>query len=98
MLKRRLWLRFRYGNGLCTSDGGGGVKRLAIAGSDRNYRWAHSRIDGEQLEVWHPDIQEPAAVRYAWEDNPEGCNLVNVEDLPACPFDSDELEPGEVGN
>lgn len=95
--KGRLWLRFRYGNGLCTSDGGA-VKRLAIAGSDRNYRWAHSRIDGEQLEVWHPDIQEPAAVRYAWEDNPEGCNLVNVEDLPACPFDSDELERGEVGN
>jgi len=34
-------------------------------------------------------VPNPVAVRYAWADNPEGCNLSNKEGLPASPFRTD---------
>lgn len=86
----RLHVAFDHASGLSTRDGGR-VSNLAIAGSDRRFHWAESRIVGEQLEVWHPDIPCPAVVRYAWADNPEGCNLINADFLPAAPFDTDDL-------
>ena len=86
----RLRLSFRYAQGLSTRDGAP-VLHLAIADAKRCWRWAQSRIEGESLVVWHPDLSCPAAVRYAWADNPEGCNLVNGAGLPASPFDSDDL-------
>jgi sialate O-acetylesterase len=89
-VENRLRLAFEYSTGLATRDGGP-VRQLAIAGPDRIFIWAESAIVGEQLEVWHPDILAPAAVRYAWATNPEGCNLVNSEGLPASPFDTDNL-------
>lgn len=61
---------------------------FAIAGADKQWRWAHARIDGRTVVVWHPDIAEPAAVRYAWAVNPV-CNLINGEGLPAAPFRTD---------
>lgn len=88
--KGTLRLSFRHATGLRTR-GDGSVFHLAIAGPDRKFIWAQSRIDGEHLEVWHPEIPHPAAVRYAWAANPDGCNLVNADDLPASPFDTDEL-------
>ena len=33
---------------------------------------------------------KPVAVRYAWADNPEGCNLYNAKGLPASPFRTDD--------
>jgi sialate O-acetylesterase len=30
------------------------------------------------------------AVRYAWAENPAGCNLYNREGLPAVPFRTDD--------
>jgi sialate O-acetylesterase len=85
----RLRVHFTDAAGLTTRDGGP-VKRLAVLGTSGPWRWAESRIDGETLVVWHPDILTPVAVRYAWEDNPAGCNLVNGADLPAGPFRTDQ--------
>ena len=34
-------------------------------------------------------MPNPVAVRYAWETNPEGCNLANKEGLPASPLRTD---------
>lgn len=81
----RVWIAFDDAAGLRTRDGGP-VRWVAIAAADRKFVWADVRIDGEELEVWHPDIPHPSAVCYAWAQNPEGCNLVNGEDLPAFPF------------
>jgi sialate O-acetylesterase len=62
---------------------------FAIAGADKVWRWAHARIDGTSVVVWHPDVAAPAAVRYAWAANPV-CNLVNGAGLPASPFRTDD--------
>jgi sialate O-acetylesterase len=84
----RLRCRFEHAAGLRTTDGKAPY-RVAIAGWDRLFVWAEARIEGDTLVVWSKDIAQPVAVRYAWADNPEGCNLVNAEGLPASPFRSD---------
>jgi len=84
----RLRCHFNYADGLKTSDTAA-PKRVCIAGSDKTFVWAETRIEGETLIAWHPTIAKPVAVRYAWSDNPVGCNLVNSAGLPASPFRSD---------
>lgn len=81
-------IRFKYGSGLKTSDGGP-VKGFAIAGADRKFVWAEARIEGQTVVVWSPSISKPVAVRYGWADNP-AVNLYNKADLPASPFRTDD--------
>jgi len=68
---------------------GGGLRGFAVAGTDGRFVWADARIDGDRVVVWSDSVSEPAAVRYAWADNPEAANLYNVEGLPAGPFRTD---------
>ena len=77
------------GSGLVTK-GGGPVQEVAIAGSDKEFKWAQTKIEGNKLIVWHEDISDPVAVRYAWSDNPDDANLYNEEGLPASPFRTDD--------
>ena len=84
----RIRIRFRHAEGLRTRDGGK-PQHVAIAGTDRVFVWAEAAVEAETLLVWHPGIARPAAVRYAWADNPENCNLVNGAGLPAAPFRTD---------
>ncbi|NIA28282.1 MAG: 9-O-acetylesterase [Actinobacteria bacterium] len=62
---------------------------FAIAGADRKFRWARAKIAGKTVVVWHPDIKNPVAVRYAWASNPVA-TLYNKADLPAAPFRTDD--------
>ena len=71
---------------------GGELKRFAIAGKDKKFVWAKAVIDGSTIIVSSPEVKNPLAVRYAWSDNPEGCNLYNKEGLPAIPFRTDSWE------
>jgi sialate O-acetylesterase len=66
----------------------GTLQGFAIAGSDKVFKWATVKIVGSLVEVSHPSIASPVAVRYSWADNPDG-NLVNSESLPASPFRTD---------
>lgn len=77
------------GSGLISKDGKE-LKHFAIAGEDMQFHWAEAKIEGNQVVVWHQDIKNPKAVRYAWSDNPEGANLFNQEGLPASPFRTDK--------
>jgi hypothetical protein len=70
---------------------GGDLKGFAIAGADRQWRWAQARIAGDRVIVSHPDVKVPVAVRYAWADNPD-CNLYNGAGLPASPFTTDDAK------
>ena len=62
---------------------------FAIAGLDSQFVWARAKIEGPQVVVWSDKVAKPAAVRYAWADNP-ACNLYNKDGLPASPFRTDD--------
>jgi sialate O-acetylesterase len=74
------------------SRNSGALKEFAIAGKDQKFIWAEAKIQGDKVIVYHPEVKDPVAVRYAWADNPEDANLYNEEDLPASPFRTDDWE------
>lgn len=84
----RIRLRFTHVGGGLTARGGP-LRTFVVAGPDRQFRKARAVIEGDTVLVSSPEVAEPVAVRYAWADNPEGCNLYNVEGLPASPFRTD---------
>ena len=63
-------------------------KGFAIAADDRVFVWAKAEVDGDHVTVWSDKVKKPAAVRYAWADNP-ACNLYSNDGLPLCPFRTD---------
>ena len=84
----KIRLKFNnIGSGLVSR--GGALRHFAIAGKDRKFYWAKAIIDGDNVIVHSGPVAHPVAVRYAWADNPEGCNLYNAEGLPATPFRTD---------
>ena len=82
-------LSFDHAGGGLVAKGDDTLKGFAIAGADRKFVWADAKIDGDTIVVSSDNVSEPAAVRYAWADNPV-CNLYNQEDLPASPFRTDD--------
>jgi sialate O-acetylesterase len=88
----RLW--FDHAGGGLQARGGAGLTGFTIAGSDGKFVPAEARIDGTTVLVSSAAVPEPAAVRYAWEDDPV-CNLINQEGLPASPF---RAGAGQSGN
>lgn len=65
------------------------VKGFSIAADDKHFVWAQAKLEGpDTIVVWRDDVPHPAAVRYAWANNPEA-NLYNKEGLPASPFRTD---------
>ena len=65
------------------------IRLLFIAGANRLFHPAQSRIEGGTLLVWSDEVAAPRSVRYAWADNPEGANLYNKDGFPASPFRTD---------
>jgi sialate O-acetylesterase len=65
------------------------LKGFAVAGEDHKFVWANAVIDGKQVVVSAPSVENPVAVRYAWDINPV-CNLYNQASLPAVPFRTDD--------
>jgi sialate O-acetylesterase len=66
---------------------------FTIAGADGKFVNARASIlpDG-RIEVSSDAVPDPAAVRYAWADNPV-CNLYSAAGLPLTPFRTDDF-PG----
>ena len=81
----RLWFD-SVGGGLEAK--GGKLAGFTLAGADQKFVPAEARIEGTTVLVSSPDVREPAAVRYAWEDNP-AVTLYNKERLPASSFRTD---------
>ncbi|MGB6431994.1 MAG: sialate O-acetylesterase [Candidatus Acidiferrales bacterium] len=76
--------------GLVAKDGP--LKWFQIAGADQKFVDAEATIDGDTVVVHSPEVTAPVAVRYAWDNYPEGCNLYNAAGLPAAPFRSDQWD------
>lgn len=84
-------IMLKNAEGLRVKDGGE-VKGFAICGPDRQWKWAQAKVEGEDVIVWNEDISQPAAVRYAWADNPV-ISLVNEAGLPLRSFRTDRDAP-----
>ncbi len=79
------------GSGLFAKDTAG-LRQFAIAGADRKFVWANATIEKDKVIIESNAVENPVAVRYAWADNPVGCNFYNKEGLPASPFRTDNWE------
>ncbi len=82
-------LSFQFSAGLKSSDGNP-LARFEIAAADKRFYWAEAKILGNEIIISSTEVKAPMAVRYAWADNPDGCNLTNETGLPASPFRSDD--------
>ncbi|MEZ6056178.1 MAG: sialate O-acetylesterase [Planctomycetaceae bacterium] len=83
-------VHFEVGNSPLTTYYREPLKGFAIAGADKKWYWGEAKVLGkDSVEVSHPSVPEPLAVRYNWADNPQG-NLYNALYLPAYPFRSDD--------
>ncbi|MCF7816754.1 MAG: sialate O-acetylesterase [Kiritimatiellales bacterium] len=80
------------GSGL-VEQGGTPLKTFAVAGADKKFVFAQAAIVDNTVIVSSTEVPEPVAVRYAWADNPVGCNLYNKEGFPASPFRTDDWPP-----
>ncbi len=85
----KIMLSFKaVGKGLRALDIGE-VKGFAIAGEDKQWKWAEAKVVGaDKVEVSAAEVTDPVAVRYAWADNPV-CNLYSLNGLPVTPFRTD---------
>ena len=84
----KVLIEFDHAKGL-KMKGEGELAGFAVAGSDKQFHWAKATIGKNgMVEVSSKDVLKPAAVRYAWGDNPK-VNLVNEAGLPATPFRTD---------
>ena len=68
---------------------------FAIAGADRAFYFANTKIDGETVLVWSDQVPKPVAVRYAWASYPV-CNLFNSEELPMFQFHTDDWDQSQL--
>lgn len=82
-------IRFTHSKNLKTRNGGP-IKKFEIAGDDKVWHWADAQIQGDRVIVSSSEVPNPVAVRYAWNSNPEGANLVNGEGLPTSVFRTDD--------
>ena len=86
--------RFEAGKAIVSFKGTGsltlkGSGSFEVAGADRKFIAATATVHGPTVEVSAPGIAKPAAVRYAYLNNPT-CALYNEHGWPALPFRSDD--------
>ena len=65
------------------------VNELFVAGPDKIFYPAESKIKNGQLIVWSKNVKQPVAVRYAFTNTAIG-NLFSGEGLPVAPFRTDD--------
>lgn len=87
----KLVLTFKNSDGLYIKDDAGnksksGVRYLMIAGEDGQYYPALTKLKGEKLIAWSPEVPHPVHIKYCTEDYCRG-TIYNKHDLPAYPFE-----------
>lgn len=77
---------FKHGEGLSMKENPG--RELLISGPDGEFREAKYKIENDVLVVYHPDLANPQAVRYAFSNTGSG-PLFNKHKWPASSFRTD---------
>jgi len=89
MQGNQIVLSFKHvGSGVMAK--GSQPKGFTIAGKDRKFVPASAEIRGDKVIVSSPNVPEPVAVRFGWENFPV-VDLWNKEGLPATPFRTDDF-------
>ena len=76
------------GRGLAQKHGDT-LQGFALAGEDKQFRWADARIDGATVVLSSPEVTKPVAVRYALGTKRAWANLFNADGLPGMTFRTD---------
>lgn len=93
---QKAFLEFDHAEGgLQVKDRYGYIKGFAIAGADQKFHWAKVYPENGKFVVYSENVDQPVAVRYAWENYPGDANLFNREGLPMAPFRTDNW-PGKT--
>lgn len=96
-------LKFDHTDAGLATRAGGALDGFDIAGDDHKFVHATAKIEGNEIVVSAPEVPKPAAVRYAWANNPMaratlGSTTHAGEWLPASPFRTDDWKGKSVGN
>ncbi|MEO7998806.1 MAG: sialate O-acetylesterase [Gemmatimonadaceae bacterium] len=86
---QQIVLTFTNASGLRTRAPGDSIQGFAIAGVDKQWKWARARIVRNTVVVSSDEVMNPVAVRYAWGNSPRNPNLYNNAALPMAPFRTD---------
>ncbi|CAN5628193.1 sialate O-acetylesterase [soil metagenome] len=86
----KIVVRFSHAEGLTAKDGP--LQWFQIAGADGHYVDAMATVQGTSVVARSDQVPAPVYVRYAWDNYPQGANLVNGAGLPAAPFRTDSQD------
>ena len=82
--KGQALVRFNHsGSGLVLNANAS--EAFEIAGLDQVFYPAQYKLNQDSIRLWHPQVESPAYVRYAYKPYPQ-MHLFNKEGLPASPF------------
>jgi sialate O-acetylesterase len=87
----KIIISFDYAEGGLVIKDKNGDNTFVIAGSDKVFKKADVKVEGEKLIISNPDIDKPVAVRYNWSNTAEA-TLFNGAQLPASCFRTDNWE------
>lgn len=79
-----------FGSQLHCTDKYGYVKGFAIAAANEDFVWAKAILRNNKILVYSNKVKNPKHIRYAWSKNPGKLNLYNTNNLPLCPFRTDD--------
>lgn len=86
VLEDKIEISFEFAEGMYAR--GDDLIHFEIAGDNQQFFPAQTEINGDKILVWHPKIEQPTAVRFAFSDEAIP-NLYNKAELPAPPFRTD---------
>ena len=90
----KVLLSFEYGGGKPVSLDGAPLTHFLVAGADRAFKPAAAEImPGGEVGVSSPEVPEPVAVRFAWDETAIanfGSEAGDGTKLPAAPFRTDD--------
>ncbi len=85
--KDKIKIQLAHANGLHATAPT--ISNFMIAGKDQVFMPATAGIEGTRILLSNPAVPSPVAARYAWTNNPEGCDIYNSDGLPLAPFRTD---------
>ncbi|MEG8947881.1 sialate O-acetylesterase [Rosettibacter firmus] len=92
ILNDKIELSFDYADGGLIIKERNGNNNFLIAGKDKVFKKAEVKVKGKKLIVYNPEIKNPVAVRYCWDNTSEATLFNKAAGLPASSFRTDNWD------